>query len=149
MRQAAARLEAIPFVPDATRLRRQLAGRLADIGDREGALRELRVVHETLLALGAEKELERTRNQFRELEARPPTKRPAPGAVGLTGRELELARAVAEGLSNKAIAKQFGISVRTVTTHLTNAFRKLDVSNRTELADTIRDAERRGEITHH
>lgn len=72
MRAAADKLEAIPFMPDATRLRRQLAGRLAETGDREGALRELRRVHAALLKLGAEKELERTRRQFEELGVTPP-----------------------------------------------------------------------------
>jgi len=146
MREAVGKLEAIPFLPDATRLRRQLAGRLADMGDRDGALRELRLVHDTLLELGADKELERTRVQFRELNARPPARRASPGAIGLTGRELEIARAVARNMSNKAIAKQLRISVRTVTTHMSNIFRKLDVTTRQELADAIRAAERIGEI---
>src|SRR5690606_33210192 len=46
IRDACSALEAIPMLPDAARLRRQLAGRLAETGDREGALLELRRVHE-------------------------------------------------------------------------------------------------------
>jgi hypothetical protein len=34
------------MLPDAARLRRQLAGRLAETGDRDGALLELRKVHD-------------------------------------------------------------------------------------------------------
>src|SRR5688572_17504635 len=46
IREACTALEAIPMLPDAARLRRQLAGRLAETGDRAGALLELRRVHE-------------------------------------------------------------------------------------------------------
>ena len=74
-------------------------------------------------------------------------KRVAPGAIGLTSRELEIARAIAAGVSNKAIAKRLGISVRTVTTHVSNILRKLEVTSRHELSDVIRGAEQSGEIT--
>jgi DNA-binding CsgD family transcriptional regulator/tetratricopeptide (TPR) repeat protein len=138
LREAAEKLEAIPFLPDATRLRRQLAGRLAEIGDREGALRELRLVHQTLVRLGAMPELEKTRDMMRELGARPPVRASTSGAAGLTGRELEIVRLVAERRSNKAIGKTLGISPRTVSTHLTTIFRKLEVSSRGELTDVAR-----------
>lgn len=51
----------------------------------------------------------------------------------LTAREKQIALAVAEGKSNKQIASQFGISDRTVKTHLTNIFRKLDLKDRVAL----------------
>lgn len=149
MRRAAEALEAIPFLPDATRLRRQLAGRLAEIGDRDGALRELRHVHDMLVRLGAEQELERTREQFRQLDARPPARASTQGAVGLTGRELEIARAIARNKSNKAISAEMKISLRTVTTHVSNIFRKLEVGSRREVAEAIRAAELGGEINRH
>ncbi len=60
------------MVYEATRLRRQLAGRLAEIGDRGGAVAELRKVHEVFLRLGAQHELEKTRGQFGELAVEPP-----------------------------------------------------------------------------
>ena len=49
----------------------------------------------------------------------------------LTARELEILRALADGLSNKAIAERLVISERTVQTHLTNIYGKLQVSSRT------------------
>jgi predicted ATPase/class 3 adenylate cyclase/DNA-binding CsgD family transcriptional regulator len=146
MRQAAAALEAIPFLPDATRLRRQLAGRLVEIGDRDAAVRELNLVYKTLLELGAEGELQRVREQFIEIGARPPTRPSSPGAAGLTGRELEVARLVTRDMSNKAIAQKLGISRRTVTTHVSSIFRKLGVTRRQKVADAIRKAEQAGEI---
>lgn len=52
----------------------------------------------------------------------------------LTRRELEVATLVARGLPNQRIAKQLGVSVRTVESHLDHAYNKLDVDSRTELA---------------
>ena len=70
--RAADALDAIPMRLVAARLRRQLAGRLAEVGDREGALRELRTVHTTFAWLGCTQELEKTRVQFAEVGAEPP-----------------------------------------------------------------------------
>jgi DNA-binding NarL/FixJ family response regulator len=58
----------------------------------------------------------------------------APGhdEAGLTDRELSILKAAAQGLSNAAIAKELWLSQQTVKFHLTNVYRKLDVSNRTE-----------------
>jgi DNA-binding NarL/FixJ family response regulator len=53
---------------------------------------------------------------------------------GLTERELVIVRAVARGLSNEAIAKELWVAEQTVKFHLTNIYRKLNVSNRTEAA---------------
>ena len=53
-------------------------------------------------------------------------------AAGLTERELSILKAVAQGLSNAAIGKELWVTEQTVKFHLTNIYRKLDVSNRTE-----------------
>jgi DNA-binding NarL/FixJ family response regulator len=55
-------------------------------------------------------------------------------AAGLTERELTIIKAVARGLSNQAIAKELWVTEQTVKFHLTNIYRKLDISNRTEAA---------------
>jgi RNA polymerase sigma factor (sigma-70 family) len=52
----------------------------------------------------------------------------------LTPREREIIRLVAEGLSNKEIARQLNVSPGTVKVHLHNIFQKLEISNRTVLA---------------
>ena len=54
--------------------------------------------------------------------------------AGLTERELVIVRAVARALSNEAIAKELWVAEQTVKFHLTNIYRKLNVSNRTEAA---------------
>ncbi|MEU1032790.1 response regulator transcription factor [Streptomyces mirabilis] len=56
-------------------------------------------------------------------------RRPAP--VALTGRELDVLNAVADGLSNAEIGKRLVIGEATVKTHLLRVFAKLDVSDRT------------------
>ena len=139
MRKAAEDLEKVPMIYDAARLRRQLAGRLADLGDRDAALEELRRVHDVFLRIGAEPELKKTRGMFGELDTRPPSKSQGSGAEALSQRELEIARLVARRKSNKAIAKELGISPRTVSTHLSNTFQKLEIGSRGELADYARD----------
>ncbi len=140
LRQAAENLESIPAVPDAARLRRHFAARLRDAGERDEALRELRHIHEVFLRLGAEPELAKTRDQIRELGARPPVRAPARGSEGLSSREREVARLAAEGKSNKTIARALSISPRTVSTHLTSIFGKLGVSSRAELAASVGSA---------
>lgn len=139
LRAATERLEAIPFVPDAARLRRQLARALAETGDRDGAARELRRAHDVFARLGAQPELEATREQLRALGARPPALVVARGAEGLTGREIEIVQLVVARRSNKEIGIALGISPRTVSTHLSNIFEKMGVASRGELADLARE----------
>jgi DNA-binding NarL/FixJ family response regulator len=52
--------------------------------------------------------------------------------VGLTKRELEILRLVAEGHSNGHLARMLWVTEQTVKFHLSNIYRKLDVGNRTE-----------------
>ncbi|WP_433292887.1 LuxR C-terminal-related transcriptional regulator [Actinoplanes sp. CA-030573] len=54
--------------------------------------------------------------------------------VELTAREREVLGLLAEGMANKQIATALGISVRTVTVHVSNLLRKTGVSSRTEAA---------------
>ena len=50
----------------------------------------------------------------------------------LSAREVQVMRLVAKGMSNKDIAVDLGLTVRTVKAHLSNIFVKLDVASRTE-----------------
>lgn len=53
---------------------------------------------------------------------------------GLTKREIEVLKLLAEGLFNKEIAYKLLISEKTVKNHVSNIFKKLDVSDRTQAA---------------
>lgn len=58
-----------------------------------------------------------------------------PGSAnGLSERELGVLAEVARGKSNDTIANEMGLAPQTVKFHLTNLYRKLNVSNRTEAA---------------
>lgn len=72
---------------------------------------------------------------------------PPPGSVGesvgqipaavsaeLTAREVEVLTCLAVGMSNKQVARSLGISVRTVTVHVSNLLRKTGLASRTEAA---------------
>jgi DNA-binding CsgD family transcriptional regulator len=50
----------------------------------------------------------------------------------LTPREAQILDAIADGLTNKAIARRLGISLHTVKFHVESVFRKLGASTRTE-----------------
>jgi len=86
----------------------------------------------------AEMELHAARNVFEQLGAAPDLVRidallnnAGPKVEGpLTGRELEVLRQVASGLTNRDIAVKLNISEKTVARHVSNIFIKLDLSSR-------------------
>ena len=53
---------------------------------------------------------------------------------GLTKREMQVLKLIAEGLYNKEIADRLTISEKTVKNHVSNIFRKIEVSDRTQAA---------------
>ena len=67
----------------------------------------------------------------------------ADGDVPLTPRELEVLALLAEGASNKVIARRLGISVHTAKFHVASLLDKLDAVGRT---DAVAHAARRGVI---
>jgi two-component system, NarL family, nitrate/nitrite response regulator NarL len=54
--------------------------------------------------------------------------------VDLTAREIEMLECLAVRMSNTQVARLLGISVRTVTVHVSNLLRKTDSASRTEAA---------------
>ncbi|MGY4284962.1 DNA-binding CsgD family transcriptional regulator [Bradyrhizobium sp. LM2.7] len=69
--------------------------------------------------------------------------RSMPDDIALTQRELDVLALMAEGASNKMIARQLGISVHTVKFHVGSLLDKLDATGRT---DAVAHAARRGVI---
>jgi DNA-binding CsgD family transcriptional regulator len=63
-----------------------------------------------------------------------PRKRGGHGAHLLTAAEARVARLAAEGASNREIAQELFVTLKTVEMHLSSAYRKLDISSRAQLA---------------
>lgn len=143
--EAADDMEKMGVAYDAARLRRQLAGRYAELGHTDRALLELRRVHDVFEDLGAEPELDKARVMFTEIDTAPPAavaSRDDPDA--LSDREYDVAALVADRLSNKRIGRELGIAEATVARHLYNIYRRLDldgsgIQKRLTLGDMVRE----------
>jgi len=59
------------------------------------------------------------------------------GRFVLSRRELEVVRMIARGRTNREVADELGLSVRTVETHRANAMAKLELETRAELVDWV------------
>jgi len=103
------------------RVRMLIGSAYQQLGDREGAQLEFDAAHEMFEALGA------TPDAARAAALSPPS--PTPSG-GLTGREVEVLRLIATGVTNRAIARRLAISEKTVARHVSNIFTKLDLSSR-------------------
>ena len=130
MKAAADGLREIPIRYDAARLRRLLAGRLAELGRRGEALRQLRIVWDEMSEMGAQPELKKVRQMYQECDSRPPIEplQLVDKLSALTPKETAVADCVARRMTTAQIAEELGIAVRTVTTHLSNIYKKLGLT---------------------
>ena len=107
---------------------------------RADARAHLRSAFDGFVQLGADPWAERARAELRACGQT--VRGQADGAVRLTPQEVQVARFVAEGLSNADVAARLFLSRRTVDFHLRNVFAKLGISSRTELVRHVMDAAR-------
>jgi DNA-binding CsgD family transcriptional regulator len=103
---------------------------------RSEAREQLSVAMSAFRTVGATGWEKRARAELDAAGARLP--RPASN-VPLTPQEERIAQLVAEGLTNKEIARQLVISTKTVEGHLRNVFEKLGVRSRTQVARAVSD----------
>jgi DNA-binding CsgD family transcriptional regulator len=96
---------------------------LRPLGDEDSAVAELTTAHRAFAALDAGPAQRETAALLHPC---------APG--GLSAREIDVVRLVAEGRTNPEIAATLFLSEKTVARHLSNIFAKLDVSSRTAAA---------------
>ena len=82
-------------------------------------------LHESAVHTNPDPQKNEETNSFPAAEANP--------LSCLTRRELEIARLINKGCSNKAVAKELDITERTVKAHLSSIFEKLDVKDRLQL----------------
>ncbi len=106
--------------------------RLRRAGHRRDARVRLTAAAEAFDALGAAPFAERARNELRASGLRPRRREPA-ARDQLTLQELQIARLVAEGKSNRDVAAILFVTPKTVEFHLTRVYRKLGIASRTEL----------------
>ena len=122
-----------PFQLGSALLRAGEACRAAgEVPEAAAALREAVSIGEQL---GAAPLVEEALTVARKTHLRLTSDVPRPvSALGLTRREIDVLRLVAEGSSNSAIARTLFISPKTVSVHVSNILAKLEVSNRGQAA---------------
>jgi DNA-binding CsgD family transcriptional regulator len=118
---------------------RTLLGQALVAADRrDEAITVLQRAEAELAACGAVRHADEAARELRRLGRRVTRRgRGAAGDMGLTGRELEVARLVTAGKTNREIAAELFLSEKTVETHLSHAYAKLGVSSRAALAGVL------------
>lgn len=109
---------------------------LARAGDTEAAREALRSGYARATACGAAPLASRAHDALVATGARPRRASTA-GPAALTATELRVARLAGEGLSNREVAEQLYVTVKTVEMHLSSAYRKLGIASRAQLAATL------------
>jgi ATP/maltotriose-dependent transcriptional regulator MalT len=110
----------VPYLAARVRVLIGLACR--EIGDEDGSRLELAAARAEFEQLGASPDIDIVDLHTKLALAR--------NAGGLTRRELQVLRLVANGKTNKAIASELSVSQKTIDRHLSNIFTKLDVPSR-------------------
>jgi DNA-binding NarL/FixJ family response regulator len=96
------------------------------VGDHDTAAMELAAAREVFVRLGASPDLTRVETLMRGGE----DAAAAEQSARLSRRELEVLRLLVTGRTNRAIAEELVVAVRTVDRHVSNIFTKLGVSSR-------------------
>jgi DNA-binding NarL/FixJ family response regulator len=110
---------------------------LGAAGERGAAVEALREAEAALDGFGALRARDEAARELRRLGHR--VLRPAREATAgpLTAREREIAGLIAAGRTNREVAEQLVLSVRTIDAHLRNIYGKLGVRSRVELTREV------------
>lgn len=128
---ALAHLDGLTFPYVEAQIRLDYGRFLRRTGQRRRAAAELEAATGLLVFLGAQPALERCQEELAACRLHPTPRLARP--VQLTPRELAVARLVAAGRSNREVAADLFVSVKTVEFHLSNVFAKRGLSSRAEL----------------
>lgn len=126
-----------PF--DQALLHDALGRQLRRQGERRQAASHLQIALDRYDQLRAMPFLRRCSDEFAACGLRPAPR--VPGPTGLSPREQSVVRLTVRGLTNRQIASELVISVKTVECHLGSVFAKLGVSTRTELAAKLAETQ--------
>ena len=110
--------------------------RLRAIGNQAAAIVQLEKAHRIFSDLGADPYVQACAKELAALQVTVAPDSPAT-LLGLSRAELAVARLVATGLTNKEVASELYVSVKTVEYHLRNSYIKLDITSRRALADLV------------
>ena len=114
----------------------ELGAALRRAGRRGIAQEPLREALDLAVQCGAETLAARAREELKAAGARPRRDR-LNGRDALTASELRVAKLAAGGATNREIAQALFLTPRTVETHLTHTYRKLDIGSRTQIAEAL------------
>jgi DNA-binding NarL/FixJ family response regulator len=133
-----AEIERLPLSYERALLELAYGQVLRRAGQRRAAASQLQAARERLSTLNARPDLERC---DRELAAcgLAPAKRSEFDPRRLTPQESAVAGLVATGVSNREVATELFVSIKTVQFHLTHIYAKLGINSRCELAAQFRD----------
>jgi len=106
------------------------------LGQRRAAIQQLTQALDVASRCGATPLVTVSRGELQLAGARPRRER-LWGREALTAAELRVATLAAQGASNAEIAQELVVTRRTVETHLTSAYRKLDIKRRDELRTAL------------
>ena len=132
LREAAAVLECSASRLEYARAAADLGGALRRANRRAEAREPLRTSLEAAQRCGAQLLAERAHEELIATGARP-RRLAMSGIEALTPSERRVAAMAAEGMTNREIAQALFVTLRTVEMHLSNGFRKLSISTRTQL----------------
>ena len=111
--------------------------RLRSTGKHREAVIQLETAHRLFSNLGADPFVRRCAEELEFMQVSAAAQSPA-ATLGLSRAEMAVARLVATGLTNREVAGELYVSVKTVEYHLRNCFIKLDIASRRELTDLLR-----------
>ena len=110
--------------------------RLRGFGRGPAAVGRLEEAHKAFSHLGADPFVQACAGELATLHVTAAPESPAK-LLGLSRAELAVARLVATGLTNREVASELFVSVKTVEYHLRNCFMKLDITSRRALAALV------------
>jgi len=106
-------------------------------GERRAAIEQLGDARQIFASLRAEPFLRRVESELKACGSRVRANA-QPAQTSLTHQELAVARLVCAGLTNRGVADELVLSVKTVEYHLGHVYTKLGIRSRTELVNQLR-----------
>jgi DNA-binding NarL/FixJ family response regulator len=128
-------IAAVPAPFEKARIQLAAGQGMRRVGHRRRAVELLMSARDLFAELGAEPYAERCDAEL--AAAGLAAAHQGPVRFGLTSQEHVVARLAASGLSNREIAAELVVSIKTVEYHLRNAFAKLGVTSRRQLGDRL------------